>query len=381
MKSSAPAAANEFNTIAVDDGIAMGHGGMLYSAASRDLIADSVEYMVNAHTADAMVCIRTATRSPRHADGRAAPQHPGHLRLRRSDGSRQRRSARGQKVNLAGSVDAMVAAADERSADERHCGVERSPLPDLRFLFRHVHRQLHELPHRGRWACRCRATARWATHADRKAVVLNRRSSRSSNWRVAIMSRTTMTSCCRAISPTSKRLKTPSPSTSRWAAPTNTVLHLLAAAARGEVSTSPWPTSIASRARCLFCPRWRRRCADVPYRRRASRRRDHGILGELDRAGCSTSTAPCTKQTPGDALDALGYAGNHDRRLTSSAAARRVRRTRWPFQPGSPLERLDVDRSHGVHSRQGTLYAGRRPGRALRQHRREGLRRQNGGRR
>src|SRR6186713_604559 len=47
----------EFNTIAVDDGIAMGHGGMLYSLPSRDLIADSVEYMVSAHAADALVCI------------------------------------------------------------------------------------------------------------------------------------------------------------------------------------------------------------------------------------------------------------------------------------------------------------------------------------
>src|ERR1700710_414840 len=49
--------AREFNTIAVDDGIAMGHGGMLYSLPSRDLISDSVEYMVNAHCADALVCI------------------------------------------------------------------------------------------------------------------------------------------------------------------------------------------------------------------------------------------------------------------------------------------------------------------------------------
>src|SRR4029079_507936 len=47
----------EFNTIAIDDGIAMGHAGMLYSLPSRDLIADSVEYMVNAHRADALVCI------------------------------------------------------------------------------------------------------------------------------------------------------------------------------------------------------------------------------------------------------------------------------------------------------------------------------------
>ena len=53
----AGAIAKEFNTIAVDDGIAMGHDGMLYSLPSRDIIADSVEYMVNAHCADAMICI------------------------------------------------------------------------------------------------------------------------------------------------------------------------------------------------------------------------------------------------------------------------------------------------------------------------------------
>ena len=57
--------AKEFNTIAVDDGIAMGHSGMLYSLPSREIIADSVEYMVNAHCADAIVCISTVTRSPR----------------------------------------------------------------------------------------------------------------------------------------------------------------------------------------------------------------------------------------------------------------------------------------------------------------------------
>src|SRR6516164_4073488 len=55
--SAAGAVPREFNTIAVDDGIAMGHGGMLYSLPSRELIADSVEYMVNAHCADALVCI------------------------------------------------------------------------------------------------------------------------------------------------------------------------------------------------------------------------------------------------------------------------------------------------------------------------------------
>jgi dihydroxy-acid dehydratase len=53
--------AKEFNTIAVDDGIAMGHGGMHYSLPSREIIADSVEYMVNAHCADALVCISSVT--------------------------------------------------------------------------------------------------------------------------------------------------------------------------------------------------------------------------------------------------------------------------------------------------------------------------------
>ncbi len=82
--------AKEFNTIAVDDGIAMGHDGMLYSLPSREIIADSVEYMVNAHCADAMVCISNCDKiTPGMLIGRHAPQHPGGLRLRWPDGSRQ----------------------------------------------------------------------------------------------------------------------------------------------------------------------------------------------------------------------------------------------------------------------------------------------------
>jgi len=62
--------AKEFNTIAVDDGIAMGHDGMLYSLPSRELIADSVEYMVNAHCADALVCISNCDKHYSwHVDG------------------------------------------------------------------------------------------------------------------------------------------------------------------------------------------------------------------------------------------------------------------------------------------------------------------------
>ena len=81
----------EFNTIAVDDGIAMGHGGMLYSLPSRDLIADSVEYMVEAHCADALdLHLQLRQDHAGHADGRDAAQHPRRLRLRRPHGGRHR---------------------------------------------------------------------------------------------------------------------------------------------------------------------------------------------------------------------------------------------------------------------------------------------------
>ena len=82
--------AKEFNTIAIDDGIAMGHSGMLYSLPSREIIADSVEYMANAHCADALVCISNCDKiTPGMLMAALAPQHSGGLRLRRPDGGRQ----------------------------------------------------------------------------------------------------------------------------------------------------------------------------------------------------------------------------------------------------------------------------------------------------
>src|SRR5947207_15434028 len=68
--------AKEFNTIAVDDGLAMGHDGMLYSLPSREIIADSVEYMVNAHCADAMVCISNCDKLQA---GQLMPPLPHHI--------------------------------------------------------------------------------------------------------------------------------------------------------------------------------------------------------------------------------------------------------------------------------------------------------------
>ncbi len=122
----AGAVAKEFNTIAVDDGIAMGHDGMLYSLPSRDLIADSVEYMCNAHTADAMVCISNCdkiTPGMLMAAMRldiptvfvsGGPMEAGKTKLAK------------HRLDL---IDAMVMAADPKVDDETLAAVERAACP------------------------------------------------------------------------------------------------------------------------------------------------------------------------------------------------------------------------------------------------------------
>ena len=118
--------AKEFNTIAVDDGIAMGHDGMLYSLPSRDIISDSVEYMVNAHCADAMVCISNCdkiTPGMLNAAMRlnipvvfvsGGPMEAGKTKLSE------------HKLDL---VDAMVIAVDDSASDEKVAEYERSACP------------------------------------------------------------------------------------------------------------------------------------------------------------------------------------------------------------------------------------------------------------
>jgi len=118
--------AKEFNTIAVDDGIAMGHDGMLYSLPSRDIIADSVEYMVNAHCADAIVCISNCdkiTPGMLMAAMRlnvpvvfvsGGPMEAGKTKLAE------------HKLDL---IDAMVIAADDSASDEKVNEIERSACP------------------------------------------------------------------------------------------------------------------------------------------------------------------------------------------------------------------------------------------------------------
>src|SRR5512147_1678149 len=116
--------AAEFNTIAIDDGIAMGHDGMLYSLPSRELIADSVEYMCNAHKADAMICISNCDKIT-----------PGMLMAAMrlnipavfvSGGPMEAGRAGNRKLDL---IDAMVMAADDNVSDEELSIVEQEACP------------------------------------------------------------------------------------------------------------------------------------------------------------------------------------------------------------------------------------------------------------
>jgi len=173
--------AKEFNTIAVDDGIAMGHDGMLYSLPSREIIADSVEYMVNAHCADAMVCIS-------NCDKITPGMLMAALRLNVPAVFVSGGPMEAGKVVLSGVtkaldlVDAMVAAADDKISDEDVKVIERS-------------------------ACRCRATARrWPPTPTASAC-----SSRLATWSSISPSATTsrtMKPRCRAISRTSRHSRT-----------------------------------------------------------------------------------------------------------------------------------------------------------------------------
>src|ERR1700752_5199156 len=120
--------AKEFNTIAVDDGIAMGHDGMLYSLPSREIIADSVEYMVNAHCADAMVCIS-------NCDKITPGMLMAALRINIPTVFVSGGPMESGKVNIKGKVravdliDAMVAAADSNVSDADVEVIERSACP------------------------------------------------------------------------------------------------------------------------------------------------------------------------------------------------------------------------------------------------------------
>ena len=198
--------AKEFNTIAVDDGIAMGHGGMLYSLPSRELIADSVEYMVNAHCADALVCISNCdkiTPGMLMAAMRlnipvvfvsGGPMEAGKMDV---DGKEQ-------KADL---IDAMIHAAAPETSDEDALKYERSACPTCgscsgMFTANSMNCLAEAiglaLPGNG---------SVLATHADRKELFLQAAVARLSRSPSVTTNKTTR-ACCRATSRRKKASRT-----------------------------------------------------------------------------------------------------------------------------------------------------------------------------
>ena len=217
-RSTRPAAiAREFNTIAVDDGIAMGHGGMLYSLPSRDLIADSVEYMVEAHCADALICISNCDKiTPGMLNAAlrlniptvfvsGGPMEAGRATL--VDGTVR-------KLDL---IDAIVRRRQRERLRRGHPADRGERLPDLRLLLGHVHRQLDELPDRGdRPVAAGQRLGAGHPHRAQGAVRERRRDRRRDHQALLRAGRRDRAAAQR--SPPARRSRTRWRSTSRWAA-------------------------------------------------------------------------------------------------------------------------------------------------------------------
>ncbi|MBL8439319.1 MAG: dihydroxy-acid dehydratase [Zoogloeaceae bacterium] len=338
--------AKEFNTIAVDDGIAMGHGGMLYSLPSRELIADSVEYMVNAHTADAMVCIS-------NCDKITPGMLMAALRLNIpavfvSGGPMEAGKVKWEgKVIALDLVDAMVKAADSHCSDEEVAEVERSACPTCgscsgMFTANSMNCLTEalglSLPGNGTIV---------ATHADRKALFLQ------AGRTIVDLARRYYEQEDASVLPRSiasfKAFENAISLDVAMGGSTNTVLHLLAAAREAQVDfTMKDIDRISRRVPCL--------CKVAPAVPDVHIEDVHraggimGILGELDRAGLlHTDVATVHSPSMSDAL------ANWDVVQSDSSAVREFYKaapggvpTQVAFSQDRRWKELDVDRAKGV---------------------------------
>ena len=338
--------AKEFNTIAVDDGIAMGHDGMLYSLPSRELIADSVEYMVNAHCADAMVCIS-------NCDKITPGMLMAALRLNIPAVFVSGGPMEAGKVVMNGVtrkfdlVDAMVAAADDRVSDEDVAVIERSACPTCgscsgMFTANSMNCLTEalglSLPGNG---------STLATHADRKRlfveaghliVDLARRHYEQDDASVLPRAIATMAAFENAMT-----------LDIAMGGSTNTVLHLLAAAHEGEVPFTMADIDRLSRRVPVLC-KVAPAVADIHMEDVHRAGGIMGILGELDRAGLiDRSVGNVGSGTLGEALD------RWDVTKTQSPSVQEFFRaapggvpTQVAFSQASRWDELDLDREGGV---------------------------------
>ncbi|MCW2067645.1 UNVERIFIED_ORG: dihydroxy-acid dehydratase [Stenotrophomonas maltophilia] len=335
--------AKEFNTIAVDDGIAMGHDGMLYSLPSREIIADSVEYMVNAHCADALVCISNCDKITPGMLMAAlrldipvvfvsgGPMEAGKTKLSE------------HKLDL---VDAMVVAADDSASDEKVAEYERSACPTCgscsgMFTANSMNCLTEalglSLPGNG---------TTLATHADREALFR-----RAGRLIVELCHRWYGGEDPRALPrgiATQAAFANAMTLDIAMGGSTNTILHLLAAAQEAEVDFDLSHIDALSRRvpqLCKVAPNSPKYHVEDVHRAGGV----FGILGELDRAGLLDTSVPTVHSaTLGEALDRWDVMrSDNDTLHTFFKAGPAGIPTQEAFSQATRWPSLDVDRAEG----------------------------------
>ena len=339
--------AKEFNTIAVDDGIAMGHGGMLYSLPSRELIADSVEYMVNAHCADALVCISNCDKitpgmllaalrlNVPTVFVSGGPMEAGKV-IARTPGA--------EKIIHLDLVDAMVAAADSHNSDEVVEEYERSACPTCgscsgMFTANSMNCLTEalglSLPGNGSLLATHSAREQLFRRAGRLIVEITRRHYERDDYSVLPRSIATFDAFENAMS-----------LDIAMGGSTNTVLHLLAAAQEAGVNFDMHDIDRLSRRvpnLCKVAPSSQYHMEDV--------HRAGGImaiLAELDRAGLLHRDVPTVHSpTLGEAIERwdVRRAAEAERELFYAAPGGIP--TQVAFSQNARWESLDLDRESG----------------------------------
>ncbi len=338
--------AKEFNTIAIDDGIAMGHGGMLYSLPSRELIANSVEYMVNAHCADALVCISNCDKITPGMLMAAlrlnipaifvsgGPMEAGKVTVK----------GKTQAVDL---IDAMIKAADKSVSDEEVIAYERESCPTCgscsgMFTANSMNCLTEALglalPGNGTLV---------ATHADRKELFLE------AGRRIVELARRYYEKGDESALPRSiasfAAFENAMTLDIAMGGSTNTVLHLLAAAQEGGVPfTMADIDRLSRRTPCL--------CKVAPSKNDVHLEDVHraggimAILGELDRAGLINRECPTVHAaTMVQALDRWDIGRGMGKEACSFfLAAPGGVRTTEAFSQSKRLDAVDLDRAGGV---------------------------------
>ena len=337
--------AKEFNTIAVDDGIAMGHGGMLYSLPSRDLIADSVEYMVNAHCADAMVCIS-------NCDKITPGMLMAALRLNiptifvsggPMEAGKTKLSDQIIKLDL---VDAMVQSADKNVSDADVDAIERSACPTCgscsgMFTANSMNclTEALGLSLPGNGSC-------LATHADRKQLFLD------AGTQIVELCKKYYEQDDFSVLPRSIATKAAFDNAMSldiaMGGSTNTVLHLLAAAQEAEVDfTMADIDRLSRKVPCLskVAPNTAKYHMEDVHRAGGIM----AILGELDRAGLLNNQ---TRTVLG--LSLAEQIVKYDIMLTKDEAVHKFFRagpagirTTKAFSQDTRWDTVDDDRQHG----------------------------------